>query len=73
MYIILGEPRDVERHTGEAGIYKTEVWFYQVLTQYGLPPAFNLIFFQKDGIGEYVLYRQIILEIRQAIFKPLIL
>jgi len=56
MYIILGEPRDVERHTGEAGIYKTEVWFYQVLTQYGLPPAFNLIFFQKDGIGEYVLY-----------------
>jgi GWxTD domain-containing protein len=56
MYIILGEPRDVERHTGEAGIHKTEVWFYQELAQYGLPPAFNLIFFQKDGVGEYVLY-----------------
>jgi GWxTD domain-containing protein len=56
MYIILGEPKDIERHTGEAGIYKTEVWFYQELTQYGLPPAFNLIFFQKDGVGEYVIY-----------------
>jgi len=56
MYIILGEPKDIERYTGEAGIYKTEVWFYQESMQYGLPPAFNLIFFQKDGVGEYVLY-----------------
>ena len=56
MYIILGEPKDIERFTGEAGIYKTEVWFYQELTQSGLPPAFNLIFFQKNGVGEYVLY-----------------
>ena len=56
IYIILGEPRGIDRHTGATQIYNTEVWFYQGLTQYGLPPAFNLVFFQKDGVGEYVLY-----------------
>ncbi|MFP4081829.1 MAG: GWxTD domain-containing protein [Candidatus Aminicenantes bacterium] len=56
IYIILGEPRDINRYTGETQIYNTEVWFYQGLTQYGLPAGFNLVFFQKGGVGEYVLY-----------------
>jgi GWxTD domain-containing protein len=56
IYIILGEPRGVDRHTGGSQIYNTEVWFYQGLTQYGLPAGFNLVFFQKDGVGEYILY-----------------
>jgi len=56
IYIILGEPRGVDHYTGESEIYNTEVWFYQGLTQYGLPAGFNLVFFQKDGVGEYVLY-----------------
>ncbi len=55
-YITLGEPKDVERFTGEIGITNTEIWFYQGLTQYGLPAGFNLVFFQKDGVGELVLY-----------------
>lgn len=55
-YIVLGEPNDVERFTGELGIYNTEVWFYQELAKFGLPAGFSLVFFQKDGIGEYVLY-----------------
>jgi len=56
MYIILGEPNDIERYTQESGIYNTEVWFYQGLTQYGLPAGFNVVFFQKDGAGEFKLY-----------------
>ncbi|GAI76573.1 unnamed protein product, partial [marine sediment metagenome] len=56
IYIILGEPRDIERMVGEPEIYNAEIWFYQGLTKYGLPPGFNLVFYQKDGIGEYVLY-----------------
>lgn len=56
IYIILGEPRGVDRYTGETQIFNTEVWFYQDLTQYGLPSGFNLIFYQKEGVGEYVLY-----------------
>jgi len=56
IYIILGEPRSIDHNTGETQIFNTEVWFYQGLTQYGLPPGFNLVFFQKGGVGEYVLY-----------------
>ncbi len=59
IYIILGEPQDIERIIGDTGIYNTEIWFYQGLTKYGLPPAFFLIFFQKYGSGEYVLYSPI--------------
>jgi GWxTD domain-containing protein len=55
-YIILGEPRDIERFTGGAEIYNAEVWFYQGLTHLGLPSGFNLMFFQKGGTGDYVLY-----------------
>ncbi len=56
IYIILGEPRDIERFSGEAQIYNSEVWFYQGLSKYDLPNGFNLVFFQKGGIGEYILY-----------------
>jgi GWxTD domain-containing protein len=56
IFIILGEPMGIDRHSGETQVYNTEVWFYQGLTQYGLPAGFNLVFFQKDGVGEYVLY-----------------
>jgi GWxTD domain-containing protein len=59
IYIILGEPRGIDRYTGGTQVYSTEVWFYQGLTQYGLPAGFNLVFFQKDGLGEYVLYSPI--------------
>lgn len=57
IYIILGEPSEIQRIIGETQVYNTEIWFYQGLTKYGLPSGFNLIFFQKDGVGEYVLYR----------------
>jgi len=56
IHIILGEPRDIKRFTGESEIYNAEVWFYQGLTQLGLPSGFNLMFFQKGGTGDYVLY-----------------
>jgi len=56
IYIILGEPRDIERIVGETEIYNAEIWFYQGLAKYGLPPGFNLVFYQKGGVGEYVLY-----------------
>jgi len=56
MYILLGEPRDVDGITGETQIYNTETWFYQGLTKFGLPAGFNLVFYQKGGFGEYVLY-----------------
>ncbi|MCK4932876.1 MAG: GWxTD domain-containing protein, partial [Candidatus Aminicenantes bacterium] len=56
IYIILGEPNDITRFEGKTQVYNTEVWFYQGMTKYGLPPGFNMIFFQEGGIGEYKLY-----------------
>lgn len=56
IYIILGEPSHISRFYGESQIYNTEIWFYQGLTKFGLPPAFNLVFYQQGGVGEYILY-----------------
>jgi len=56
IYIILGEPKDVQRFEGKSQVYNTEVWFYQGLTDKGLPPGFNLVFFQEGGSGDYRLY-----------------
>ncbi len=56
IYIILGEPQDIQRYEGRSGVYDTEVWFYQGKTDLGLPSGFNLVFFRPRGHGEYKLY-----------------
>lgn len=56
IYIILGEPADREKHASHGKVYPSEVWFYQGDPDVGLPPQFQLIFFQKKGSGEYILY-----------------
>jgi GWxTD domain-containing protein len=59
IYIILGEPQDIERYEGRSSTYDTEVWFYQGKTELGLPPAFYVVFFKERGSGEYRLYSPI--------------
>ncbi len=59
VYIILGEPQDIERYEGKSSIYDTEVWFYQGKTDLGLPPAFFVAFFKPGGSGEFRLYSPI--------------
>ena len=56
IYIILGEPNDIQRSTGKSEVYPNEIWFYQGKTEQGLPAGFNIVFFQKHGSGEYKLY-----------------
>lgn len=56
VYILLGEPNDIQRFEGKTTVYNSEVWFYQGKTNLGLPPGFNLVFFQEGGTGDYVLY-----------------
>ncbi len=56
IYIMLGEPNDIQRFEGKTQVYPSEVWFYQGMSDRGLPPAFHLVFFQNRGIGEYRLY-----------------
>ncbi len=56
IYIILGEPNDIQRFEGKTMTYPSEVWFYQGKTHLGLPPGFNLVFYQHAGTGEYRIY-----------------
>jgi GWxTD domain-containing protein len=56
MYIILGEPREIQRFQGKLGIYDCELWYYQGKTDQGLPAGFQLLFFKERGQGMYRLY-----------------
>jgi GWxTD domain-containing protein len=56
IYIILGPPRTIEQYDSVNGVYPTEIWFYLGDPDLGLPTAFNVIFFKKDGGGDYILY-----------------
>jgi GWxTD domain-containing protein len=56
IYIILGPPRNIEDHSHINGVYPVQIWSYAGDPNYGLPAGFNIIFFKKHGIGEYVLY-----------------
>ena len=56
VYIILGEPNDIQRFEGSSMVRNSEIWFYQGKTKLGLPPGFNLVFFQEGSVGEYRLY-----------------
>lgn len=56
VYIILGEPREIQRIEGKSQVYPSEIWFYQGKTKLGLPPGFNVVFYQKSFTGEYEIY-----------------
>ncbi len=56
IYILLGPPIDIGRYEGQSFAFPSRIWSYQAKPEYGLPSHFNLIFFKRKGIGEYVLY-----------------
>ena len=59
IYITLGKPNTIERFENDSEIYPTIIWFYNGMSEYGLPNAFNVVFFKRSGIGEYELYSPI--------------
>jgi len=56
IYIILGPPRNIDTFEDASSVYPTIVWFYQGMSKYGLPDAFNVVFFKRFGVGDYKLY-----------------
>lgn len=56
IHILLGSPKNIEQYTNVNGVYPVEIWFYLGDTDLGLPTAFNVIFFKRDGAGDYILY-----------------
>jgi GWxTD domain-containing protein len=57
VYIILGEPMTTRSFTGTDAVMPCEVWSYQGVSAPGLPQEFDLLFFQKNHIGDYILYQ----------------
>jgi GWxTD domain-containing protein len=56
MYIILGEPRSVERFVGEAEVVTCELWTYQGVRGTRLPPHFYLLFYKRFDSEDYRIY-----------------
>jgi len=56
IYIILGEPGEIQRFPSEQGLYPIEVWFYQNKANLGLDTGFYVVFFQEHGQGDLRLY-----------------
>lgn len=56
IYILLGEPKSIEKYENKTELRPTVVWYYQGLMDYGLPNAFSVVFFKQDYTGDYQLY-----------------
>ena len=56
IYIILGEPKSVEKYENLFDVFPTQIWFYEGMAEYGTPNAFNVVFFKPSGIPEFRLY-----------------
>ena len=56
IYILLGEPKTVDRFETLTQIFPTVIWFFDGMSSFGLPNAFNVVFFKPEGTSDYVLY-----------------
>ena len=63
MYVILGEPRNIERFDNHNDLFTTELWFYDggpPSVAKGLPPFFYLLFFKPQDVGQFRLYSPVL-------------
>jgi len=56
MYITLGEPQDVMSYPNNYDLFPLEIWYYYNLDISLFPNALQLIFFKRNGAGEYRLF-----------------
>ncbi|HJS75218.1 MAG TPA: GWxTD domain-containing protein, partial [Vicinamibacteria bacterium] len=56
MYITLGEPQDVMSYPNNTDLFPLQIWFYYNLDIPLFPNALQLIFFKRNGAGEYRLF-----------------
>jgi len=56
IYIILGPPVSRHNYINVPGLYPIKVWSYYGKKEWGLPPFFYIVFYQKLGAGEFKLY-----------------
>ena len=56
MYIILGKPLEVQAFDGYQNLVSQHLWFYGADPSKGLPPFFYLLFYKRQGVGEFKIY-----------------
>ena len=56
IHMILGPPASVEHFEATIGLVPCYSWSYYGDARRGLPPQFNLLFYQRGGLGEFKLY-----------------
>lgn len=56
IYITLGEPKQIEKFENQYDVFPMIVWFYDGMAEFGLPNAFSVVYFKREGSGEYILY-----------------
>jgi len=56
MYITLGEPRDVMSYPSSQDLFPLEIWYYYNLDIPLFPDSLQLLFFKRNGAGEYRLF-----------------
>jgi hypothetical protein len=54
-YITLGPPQQKEVHYNAANLFPLEIWFYSG-GQPALPPFLYIMFYQKEGFGDFRFY-----------------
>jgi GWxTD domain-containing protein len=55
-YITLGPPQDVQSYPNSEDLFPLEIWFYYNLDIPRFPSALQLVFFKRNGVGEYRLF-----------------
>jgi GWxTD domain-containing protein len=54
-YITLGAPKQKQVYRNSANLYPIEIWFYSNANP-ALPPFFYVMFYQREGSGDYRFY-----------------
>jgi GWxTD domain-containing protein len=56
IYILLGEPFQVEHFSGHQQVVECEIWEYRTGGRHGLFPYMNIVFYKPRDMGDFQLY-----------------
>ncbi len=68
-YITLGPPVDVQRYQ-PIDAYPMELWTFQGNPAFGQAPLFRVLFYQRGGAGDYVLYNTVANSPKDLVGNP---
>jgi GWxTD domain-containing protein len=56
IYILLGEPFDIDRFSGYENLVECEMWEYRTDGRHGLLPFMNIVFYKPRDMGDFQLF-----------------